>query len=92
MSHSRTRQLLRLAAVGVFALALAACGRKGPLDPPPSAAAPNPPPAQSGLTSPVGGVPIGRPAESGNGGFTASGHPQAPRGEKKAFPLDVLLN
>jgi predicted small lipoprotein YifL len=91
MGRSRTRRLLRLAVIGAFALALAGCGRKGPLDPPPSAAAPNPP-SQSGLMSPVGGVPIGQPPDRGNGGFTSEGHPQAPQGEKKAFPLDVLLN
>jgi len=85
--------MLRIAAIGAFALALAACGRKGPLDLPPSAAAPSPPPAASpGLVSPVGGSPIGRPPSSGDTGFSSSGQAQAPRGEKKSIPLDVLLN
>jgi predicted small lipoprotein YifL len=46
------RQLLRLAAFAALgaALALAGCGRKGPLDAPPSAAiSPPPPPAQPSL-------------------------------------------
>lgn len=85
--------MLRLAAIGAFALALAACGRKGPLDLPPSAAAPNPPPAaQTGLMSPVGGSPIGRAPGSSDTGFNSTGRAEAPRGEKKSIPLDVLLN
>lgn len=85
--------MLRLAVIGAFALALAACGRKGPLDPPPSAAVPSPPPAASpGLMSPVGGSPIGQTPTSSDTGFSSSGRPQAPRGEKKSIPLDVLLN
>lgn len=93
LSRSRARHLLRLAAIGAFALALAACGRKGPLDLPPSAAVPNPPPAATpGLASPVGGSPIGRAPATGDTGFSREGRAQAPHGEKKSIPLDVLLN
>ena len=92
-SRSRARRLLRLAAIGAVALALSACGRKGPLDPPPGAAAPSQPQAQTpGLMSPVGAAPIGAPPSSGNSGFSSNGRAQAPRGEKKSIPLDVLLN
>ena len=86
------RRLLRLALIGALAgtLGLGACGRKGPLDPPPSAslageqqANPNP------MSNPLGS-PLGRPS----GDKTALG-PNGlplPQGEKKHIPLDDLLN
>jgi predicted small lipoprotein YifL len=47
----RDRPLMRLAALAALgsALALTGCGRKGPLDPPPSAAIAPPPSSQPGL-------------------------------------------
>jgi predicted small lipoprotein YifL len=69
---------LRIAAVGVLvaALGLGACGRKGPLDPPPGAAA---------LDQPAEGPPAigpdGQPIP-----------PPPPTGPKKAFFLDFLLD
>jgi predicted small lipoprotein YifL len=71
-------------------LALAACGRKGPLDPPPSAAVPPPPPPGApgpgparyiDPTTPVGGA---QPAPV----QTTAAAPVAP---KKTFFLDPLL-
>jgi predicted small lipoprotein YifL len=88
------RPLFRFALIGalVASLGLAACGRKGSLDPPPSAsvvgeqsAAPNP------ASNPMA-LPIGGQAKDGNSGVDSNGRPLAPKGEKKQIPLDVLLN
>jgi predicted small lipoprotein YifL len=72
-----------LAVVAVFAAAtlLTACGRKGPLDPPPAASV-------TGEKA----APIGSAATAANPGVDANGKPLAPAGEKKRIPLDVLLN
>jgi predicted small lipoprotein YifL len=70
----------RLAVIGVLALsfALTACGRRGALNPPPrSSAAP---------------VSDQQQAQSGEPTEDEFGNPVQPRGQKKAFPLDVLLN
>ena len=69
--------LLRLAAIGVLAIsfALTACGRKGPLDPPPSASAAS---RSSGTQAEL------LEDEYGN--------PLPPKGQKKSFFLDWLLN
>ena len=81
MSPRRSTALFRLAVAITLAAALGACGRKGPLDLPPSAAAV--PPAQQQatgtglLTSPIGG---GAPAQ-----------PQ-PGPPNRPFLLDPLLN
>ena len=87
---------LRLALIGALtaSLGLAACGRKGPLDAPPGGSLASEPQANaqantSGpLASPIGG---GTP-RSNDPGVDANGRPQAPAGEKKRIPLDVLLN
>lgn len=51
MSRLQHRPLLRLAALAALgaALALSGCGRKGPLDAPPSASISPPPPGQPSL-------------------------------------------
>jgi predicted small lipoprotein YifL len=72
-----------------LSLALGACGRKGPLDPPPSAEVPPPPPGAPGPgparyidpTTPVGGA---QPAQ-------AQTTVAAPPPPKKTFFLDPLL-
>ena len=85
MRHS-DRPFLRLALIGALAasLGLTACGRKGPLDPPPGA-------------SLVGGQAV--PADEAPKDSRASrpilgsdGKPIAPGGTNKRIPLDVLLN
>lgn len=94
----RARPVLRRATVAAAlaaALALAACGRKGDLDPPPGASVTGQPQAQtqSGLLSPVGVTPIGGgQAASGGPSVGPNGEPLAPKGPKKFIPLDVLLN
>ena len=78
MRRDHDRRYLRLALIGALAaaLGLAACGRKGPLDPPPSAA----------LTNNPGASAKGKTVLYGHG------QPHAPPGPKKSIPLDVLLN
>jgi len=96
-----SRPFMRLAMAGalVAALSLAGCGRKGPLDPPPSAsAAPAtseqaPPSAQGpGLMGPASLSPFG----SGGGSSANSGSPTGtaapPTTQNKKFLLDPLLN
>lgn len=90
MSLSTERAFLRLALVGalVASLGLAACGRKGPLDPPPSASAADAPaeqPRQSSL-NPIAMQPIGS-ASQGGGNML-----ETPPGPKKRIFLDGLLN
>jgi predicted small lipoprotein YifL len=60
------------------ALTLAACGRKGPLDPPPVAAVP-------------AGEPGAAPA-AGEISYGPDGQPIAPRGPRKPIFLDWLLD
>ena len=85
------RTFLRLALIGALAasLGLAACGRKGPLDPPPGASLANEPQASEPgpLTSPIGGE-----VRNNNSGVNSEGRIQAPAGPKKRIPLDALLN
>jgi predicted small lipoprotein YifL len=85
----------RLALIGVLAVALglAACGRKGPLDPPPGAslegvAQPNAP----NLINSKGAKAIGSEPDDDNPGVDENGRARAPKGPKKRIPLDNILN
>ena len=96
MPSFRAPTLLRLAAIGVLAvsLGLTACGRKGPLDPPPGAkldgvAQPDRPDL---MNSNERRMPIGGEEVDGHPGVGPDGQPMAPKGPKKRIPLDVLLN
>ena len=85
----RSSRTLGIAAAGLLAAALllAACGRKGPLDLPPSSTVQPPSSdgqAGSGDTSAQRGAP---PMEYG-----ANGKPLAPRGHKKKLPVDFLID
>ena len=94
MSRFFDRPFLRLALIGALAasLGLAACGRKGPLDPPPGASLAGD--QQAGtpnlLSSPIAS-PIGGQAKGDNTVIGPNGLPMA-KGQKKQIPLDVLLN
>jgi predicted small lipoprotein YifL len=80
LSRFSTCLCLRPALIGalVAAFALAGCGRKGALDPPPAASlAGDQGAAQSGSTPPV---------------MDRQGRPIAPPGPDKRIPLDALLN
>ena len=70
---------------GVTALALGGCGRKSGLDLPPSAAAP---------AAPVTDTEAERAAQPGvfNSTYGTEAGPTAPRGGKKKFVLDPLLD
>jgi predicted small lipoprotein YifL len=71
--------------LSVVALSLAGCGRKGPLDLPPTAS--NVPPAQAAATD-TEAENAAKPNLFSN---SADAAPAAPRGAKKPFILDPLL-
>ena len=83
-------------AVALFAalagvLALAGCGREGPLELPPGPA-PATPAATSQLRSPDGTPAPGSPQDTAvKTGFDAQGNPVAAAGQKRPFILDPLL-
>jgi predicted small lipoprotein YifL len=87
LSRFRHRRFVRLALIGALAatLGLGACGRKGPLDPPPSASLAGEQqqanPIASPLVTPIGGQP--------QTGKTSQPVVQAP---KQHIFLDGLLN
>jgi predicted small lipoprotein YifL len=89
----RNHRFSRLAILSAMAgtLALTGCGRKGPLDLPPAAAAVEQAPAaepQSGF-----GNPLARPATpAAPAAFDSRGRPVAPKGEKRSLPIDWLLD
>ncbi len=93
MSRFADRPVFRLALIGalVASLGLTACGRKGPLDPPPSASLAgeqqaNPNPMSNPIASPIGGQ------SKDNTALGPNGLPLSPQGPKKHIPLDDLLN
>jgi len=87
------RPVLRIALLGALAFALAGCGRKGPLDPPPGASLAGEPQANMPeLMSSKSAAPVGSQSQAGNPGVGHDGQPLAPKGPKKTIPLDVLLN
>jgi len=72
------------------ALALSACGRAGPLEPPPGPAAV--PASQAQLTQPDGSAAPGSPQDTAaKSGFDSQGNPVATPGQKRSFILDPLL-
>ncbi len=73
----RSIRSLPLVVLGILVLGLSGCGRKGPLDLPPSAAINQPPAAAAAAEAPEVG-PDGRPV--------------APPGKKKRLPIDALLD
>ena len=76
-----------MVAVAAVALALAGCGRKGPLDPPPGA---------SSLSAvEQGDTDEERAAAKGtvyDPSYGANELPKTPKGNKRSFILDPLLN
>ena len=87
MRHS-DRPFLRLALIGALAASfgLAACGRKGPLDPPPGGYALSPT-TKTPVTS--RGEQLPKRTEPA---YDEEGKPIAPEGPKRRTPLDWLLN
>ena len=87
----RFRSCLVFAAAGIAVLALAGCGRNGPLELPPGPATPAPQ-ASSQLTQPDGTpVPGSSQDAAVKTGFDQYGRPVAAQGERKSFILDPLL-
>jgi predicted small lipoprotein YifL len=81
-----------LAVALIVPLALAGCGRKGPLDPPPSAAMPPPPtqqpaPSTTGLIDPL--TPTGQAQQAPPPVQTTQVAPAQP--QRKGFLLDPLI-
>lgn len=71
-------------------LALGGCGRKGPLDLPPTASSPAATPAAAGQAD-TEAEQAGRPGVF-NPSYGTDAPPTAPKGGKKAFILDPLLD
>jgi|SRR6185437_488084 len=95
LSRFLDRPFLHLALIGALAMSigLAACGRKGTLDPPPGASLEGVPQAdRPDLMSRNKAAPIGGQVKEGHASVGANGQPLAPPGPKKQIPLDVLLN
>jgi predicted small lipoprotein YifL len=76
------RAVTRIALIGalIAAFGLAGCGRKGALDPPPSAAISAPAAGQTAQAQPAGQ------------GVDRKGKPVAPKGAQKHFFLDWLID
>ncbi len=85
MGHFSERLFFRLALAGALAAAfsLAGCGRKGPLDPPPSAV------SATGQQEPANTALIGPPAATKPAAKPEGAAGKAPN---KSFFLDPLLN
>jgi predicted small lipoprotein YifL len=75
-----------LVAVAALALALAGCGRKGPLDPPPNALAPVVEQGDAGEERAPAKGNVFDPS------YGANELPKTPKGSKRSFILDPLLN
>ncbi|HEX5509044.1 MAG TPA: lipoprotein [Pseudolabrys sp.] len=95
MLHVGARPLTLFAVFAVIAaaLTLGGCGRKGPLDLPPSAAAPPPRAATpSATTAPFAAGTSGGQSSDKSAGVMRNGQAVAPKGPQKRIPLDVLLD
>jgi predicted small lipoprotein YifL len=98
LARHRLCVALALAAAVAASLGLSGCGRKGPLDLPPSdvASASKPPPPAPTASLP-GASPSADPSAetaqqtAARTGFDSRGNPVAAPGEKKGFLLDPLL-
>jgi predicted small lipoprotein YifL len=82
----RNRLLISCAILGIGALMLAGCGRKGALDPPPGGYALEPT-----VTTPVTGRGETLPKRSGPA-YDEQGRPIAPEGPRRRTPADWLID
>jgi predicted small lipoprotein YifL len=88
-SHSRpTRQRWAVILLGAAVLALGGCGRKGGLDSPPHASAQA---TAAETADDEAERAAGKPSVF-NPNYGTDAPPTAPKGRKKAFVLDPLLN
>jgi predicted small lipoprotein YifL len=91
---SLLRRTIALAGPIAVALALSACGRAGPLEPPPGPAVTPAPSAQLSQARQPDGSPLPGAAEEAaaqKSGFDAQGNPVATAGQKRPFFLDPIL-
>jgi len=89
---ARMSGITRLLTLGTLfaALALSACGRAGPLEPPPGPA--TVPASRAQLTQPDGSPAPGSAQDTAaKSGFDAQGNPVATPSQKRTFILDPLL-
>jgi predicted small lipoprotein YifL len=101
VAAARHSPSIALAVVVIAALGLAGCGRAGPEELPPSAAAPPPQTSNAAPVSPVapdtavpgtlGDQTAAAQQAAVKNGFDSHGNPVAAPGEKKDFFLDFLL-
>jgi len=77
-----------LVLLGVAALALGGCGRKGPLDLPPTASSQQP---AAAVQADPSADQASKPSVF-NSSYGADAPPAAPKGPKRPFVLDPLLN
>ena len=82
----RNRLLISCAILGIGALTLAGCGRKGALDPPPGGYALEPT-----TTTPVTGRGEALPKRTGPA-YDEQGRPIAPEGPRRRTPADWLID
>ena len=83
----------RIAVIGALAatFAVAGCGRRGPLDPPPGAAVSQP--AQATGQSQRGFNPMATSeAPAAPAAFDSEGRPVASKGVKRPLPMDWLID
>jgi predicted small lipoprotein YifL len=81
---------LALGTVLTCSLALSACGRAGPLEPPPGPAAV--PASRTQLTQPDGSAAPGSAQDTAaKSGFDTQGNPVATPSQQRSFILDPLL-
>ena len=94
MTPTSSRLVLRIAIVATLAaaLGLTGCGRKGPLDPPPSAVAAAPAEAVPQGPGPSLNPISGPPKSNTPAAFGPNGEPVAAKGQKKSLFLDWLID
>jgi predicted small lipoprotein YifL len=95
LALDRLSAAFALVLLSAAAFGLAACGRNGPLEPPPGPAVGVAPSAAAAPPSGPGSMPVasGPTAQetAQKNGFDTLGNPVAPPGQKKSFLLDFLL-
>jgi predicted small lipoprotein YifL len=84
-NYRLTRSGWAIVVLSAAALALGGCGRKGPLDLPPTAAGPSPAVAADSDTERANQPGVFNPTYGSEAG------PTAPKGSRKSFVLDPLL-
>jgi predicted small lipoprotein YifL len=87
-NYSPTCQGWAIIVLSAAMLALGGCGRKGPLDLPPTAS----PAAAAAAQADADHEPAASQPSVFNPSYGADAPPAAPKGGKKAFVLDPLLN